>query len=456
MRNLIMLTAFAIASNNALPAQDITGDWHGTLSAGGAHLRLALHFTKNGDGAYTGTMDSLDQGAKGLPLSGITLKDSKLSFNLAPANASYEGVISQDASSITGNWTQGQSFPLAFKRAATSSAQAEPRRPQNPVKPYPYSEEDVTYLNPAAGIHLAATFTTPHGKGPFPAVLLITGSGPQDRDETLMGHKPFLVLSDFLTRHGIAVLRADDRGIGKSEGTFASATTADFATDAEAGLAYLKTRPEADPHKLGLIGHSEGAIIAPMVAARNHDVAFIVMLAGTGVPGDQILLEQSKRMMQAAGMKPDAVENALSMNRESFALIRTETDEATLNNKLRDLLSHQLPAAQLDQQMKTLDSPWLRFFIRYDPAPALRKVTCPVLALNGAKDWQVPPQQNLPAIRKALEQSGNQHFEADELPGLNHLFQTALTGAPGEYAQIEETMSSAALQKIVAWLTSLS
>jgi fermentation-respiration switch protein FrsA (DUF1100 family) len=346
----------------------------------------------------------------------------------------------------------GSPLPLTLKRIKDQS-ELELRRPQNPVKPYPYREEDVTYTIKAAGNTLAATLTVPPGKGPFPAVLLIVGSGPHDRDESLMGHKPFLVLSDYLTRKGIVVLRADKRGVGKSTGDYATATTADFAADAEAGVAFLKSRPEVDPHKIGLIGHSEGGIIAPLAAVADPDVAFIVLMAGSGVPGDQIIVEQARLIAEAGGETKEKAAADAEKERETLALVETEKDPAALNKLLGiKLAAEGVPDAQIAAQTKALTSPWIRYFLTYDPATALRKLTCPVLALSGEKDLQVPPAQNLPAIRKALEESGNKHVEVDELPGLNHLFQTAKTGSPSEYAQIEETMSPVALDKIAAWI----
>jgi pimeloyl-ACP methyl ester carboxylesterase len=267
-----------------------------------------------------------------------------------------------------------------------------------------------------------------------------------------MGHKPFLVLSDYLTRKGIAVLRADDRGVAKSGGTFATGTTADFATDVEAGVAYLKTRSEVNPHKIGLIGHSEGGIIAPMVAARNPDVAFIVMMAGSGVPGDEILVAQTMLISEAGGMKHEEAEQNGAEERAVLGIVKLEKDQAVAEKKLREALAGKIPQAQMDAQIKQTTSPWFRYFLSYDPAVALTKVKCPVLAIGGSKDLQVPPKQNLPAIRKALEAGGNKDFEVDELPGLNHLFQTAGTGAPSEYAGIEETIAPAALEKISSWI----
>ncbi len=542
-------------------AQDVSGDWQGTLSAGGAELRLVLHLTKTADGALHATLDSIDQNSNGIPVNSATLKDSKLNLDITMVHGSYQGAVSPDTKTISGTWTQNTSLPLVFKRISTpvktehkpakpsgidgawmgtldlgavklrvvfhivntedglvatldspdqgqkglpttsatrdgvnlkievraiggvyegkiaadllsidgsftqmgashplllkrvkDQAELELKRPQNPVKPYPYREEEVSYDNKTASITLAATLTIPPGKGPFPAVLLITGSGPQDRDESLMGHKPFLVLSDYLTRHGIAVLRADDRGTGRSSGSFSTATTADFATDAEAGVAYLKTRSEVDAHKIGLIGHSEGGVVAPMVAARSKDVDFIVMMAGTGVPGDQVLEAQGEAIDVASGK--DANEAALNATKEKqmLQLVENEKDPAVLEDKLKQRMSGTIPDAQIGMAIEKITSPWMRYFLSYDPATALRKVTCPVLAINGSLDKQVLPDQNLPAIRKALEQSGNKRVEIDELPGLNHLFQTAKTGAPSEYAEIEETISPAALEKVSNWI----
>jgi fermentation-respiration switch protein FrsA (DUF1100 family) len=430
---------------------DIDGAWIGTLEVGaGIKLRIVFHIVNTESGLVT-TMDSPDQGMNGLPTTKTTRDGTKLKIDVEKISGAFEGTIDPDTNSIVGTWTQGDEMALVLHRLKDQS-ELELRRPQNPTKPYPYYDEDVSYENKLQNVTLAATLTIPSGKGPFPAVVLITGSGPQDRDESLLGHKPFLVLSDYLTRHGIAVLRADDRGTAKSTGDFSTATTADFATDTEAGIAYLKTRPEIDPHKIGLIGHSEGGIIAPMIAARNPDVAFIVMMAGSGVPGDEVLVAQVQAIAESSGKTHLEAVKTAAKQREILALVKREKDPAVLEKDLKEKLAGEDLEAQALIEIKALTSPWFRYFMAYDPATALRKVTCPVLAINGEKDMQVPPKQNLPAIRKALEQAGNKHFEVDELPGLNHLFQTAKTGSPAEYAAIEETISPVALDKISSWI----
>ncbi|MBP1611020.1 MAG: hypothetical protein H6Q04_3255 [Acidobacteria bacterium] len=324
------------------------------------------------------------------------------------------------------------------------------RRPQVPTKPYPYREEEVIYENKTAGINLAATLTIPNGKGPFPAVVLITGSGRQDRDESVIDidHKPFLVLADYLTRKGIIVLRTDDRGVGTSEGDFDAATAADFATDAEAGLAFLKNRPQVDSRKIGLLGHSTGGMVAPMAAAHNPSAAFVVMMAGVGLPGGELIVEQARILAEARGMSREEVEKMAATNHEMLAIIKREKNKAALEMELRKKLSGMVS----EQLIKQADSPFFRHLIEYDPATALRKVRCPVLAINGDKDVQVPCRQNLQAIRAALEAGGNRNFEIMELPGLNHLFQNAKTGLPTEYGDIQETMSPVALEKIASWI----
>jgi len=450
---LALFAAAAVRSQQSAAPKGIAGSWLGAVPAGGG-LQLHVQFNiTSGASGLSATMDSPDQGAKGIPVTTVTFSAGALHLEVASAGGKYDGTLDAAGTVITGTWSQGGAgIPLVLHR--TSGEIPAPVRPQTPQKPYPYQEEDVAYQNPGAGITLAGTITTPQGKGPFPAVLLITGSGKHDRDETIFGHKPFLVLSDYLTRKGFVVLRTDKRGCAKSGGNYDTATTADFATDAEAGVAFLRTRPEVNHAKIGLIGHSEGGAVAPIVAAHDPGVAFIVLMAGPGVSGAEILVAQRSLIQAASGMPESAVEKDAAIHRQIYALIAQERDEdaATLEKDIVAKFTGQLPAAALTAEAKQLSTPWFRYFLSYDPATSLRQLKCAVLALDGSKDLQVPPEMDLAAIRKWLEAAGNTHFETDELEGLNHLFQTAKTGAPSEYASIEETISPVALDKISSWL----
>ncbi len=444
--------------------EGLTGAWQGSLKVPGGSLRVVFNFTAKEGGGYAVTLDSPDQGAKGIPCDSVVVVETSVHIAAPAIGGTFNGKREARADSIAGVWKQGgMEFPLVLKYAGVEVAA--PKHTQEPKRPYPYSEEEVRYANPDASDTLSATLTLPSGDGPFPAVLLITGSGPQDRDETVFGHHPFLVLADHLTRHGIAVLRADDRGVGKSTGSFAGATSRDFAGDARAGIAFLKTRREIRHDWIGLIGHSEGGIIAPMVAADSKDVAFIVMMAGTGVPGDEVILKQAELIARGMGASEEMVSKAHELNRKVYALVESGRDSLSVVSEVRALLRQGMSApdsasktdekavnAAVDGQVRQVMSPWFRFFLTYDPRPALKRVHCPVLALNGEKDLQVPPDQNLPAIESALRAGGNTNVTIRKLPGLNHLFQTAVKGTPDEYATIEETISPMVLKTITDWI----
>lgn len=443
----------------------LAGNWEGALLVGAVKLRLALKISAKPDGGYVATMDSVDQGAKDVKLDEVTLEGDKVVFKHKQAGMTYEGKLNEPATAIDGEFRQGPlQIPLNLKRVDKLT---ELKRPQEPKPPFPYREEQVTIKNDkAADVTLAGALTMPNGAGPFACAILITGSGPQDRDESLLGHKPFLVLSDYLTRRGIAVLRCDDRGVAKSTGKFAEATSADFATDVEAQIAYLKTRKDIDGMKIGLIGHSEGGLIAPMIAARSKDVAFIVMLAGPGLSGEAILLLQGQAILKAMGATPDRLELQKTLQVRIFKIIAEEKDNAEAEKKLRKVVEEEfakLPEAErkaagpklVDQtvaQSKGVMSPWFRFFLPYDPIPALQATKCPVLAIIGEKDLQVPPKENVVAIEAALKAGGNKDFTVKELPDLNHLFQTCKTGTVIEYGEIEETFNPEALQLIGDWI----
>lgn len=457
---LLILGFFCL---NTVSAQEITGDWNGVLSIQGMKLRLVFHITKT-DAGFTATMDSPDQGAKGIPMTSAKFENNVLTLEHTAAKIVFSGTLDK-MGFVTGNFVQGgMTFPLMLTRKEVVIEK--PKRPQDPQKPYPYNSEDITFINNKDSITLAGTFTYPTGKGKFPVVVLITGSGAQNRDEELMGHKPFLVLSDYLTRNGIAVLRYDDRGSYASKGNFAKATTADFARDVEAAVKYLKTRKEVNSRKIGLIGHSEGGLIAPIVAAGNKDVNFIVMMAGPGISGAEILLRQQELIGRANGIKEEDIAETKAMN----SIIYKYIDEIKNTDSLRIVLTNfvkakmqestKLPSDKAAQEMaesqiNQIMSPWMLNFLRYNPAPTLEKVKCPVLAINGSKDLQVPADINLQTIEKALKKAGNKKYVVKELAGLNHLFQECKTGSPNEYAEIEQTISPVALETMLQWIKGL-
>jgi pimeloyl-ACP methyl ester carboxylesterase len=441
--------------------------WEGTLELpGGQKLRIIFRLTLGKDGAVTrATLDSPDQNTTGIKVDEASKKDGSLNLVAKSIMGEYSGKLNKDETEATGDWKQGGgTFPLTLKKVSKPSATAPPNRPQEPKPPFPYEVEEVSYENPnAPGVKLAGTFTKPKGNGPFPAVLLITGSGPQDRDEALMGHRPFFVLADALTRRGIAVLRCDDRGVGKSTGEFAKATSEDFASDALAGVAFLKGRKDVNSKAIGLIGHSEGGIVAPMAASQSPDVAYIVLMAGTGLTGAEILAMQSGLILKATGVSDDRVNLQVDTIRKLTQVIRDEPDNEKALATMKDLTLKTIEAlpeeerktitsATLEAQVKTFTTPWFRYFLTYDPRPTLKKVKCPVLAINGEKDLQVPPKENLAEIAKALKEGGNTKVTVREFPGLNHLFQACKTGAPSEYGGIEETINPAALDTMATWV----
>ena len=439
---------FATAGFAQQPSPPVAGSWEGALAVGAAKLRIGVTITVQPDGRLTATMDSPDQGAYGLALSDVGFADGVLKFALRVANGSFEGRLNDAGTEITGTWTQGMGLPLVLKKVEKLT---KPSRSQEPKPPFPYRSEAITFTNTAGQAVLAGTLTVPEGKGPFPAVVLITGSGAQNRDEEIFGHKPFLVIADHLTRHGIAVLRYDDRGVGKSTGNFASATSEDFAGDAWAAWQTLSTRPGIDPKRVGLVGHSEGGLIAPMLAASHPEIAFVVMLAGPGVTGEQIMQRQAAAIMKASGASDDVIAASTARQQQAFAILREEKTTARIVERLSAIPGSGSKEA-VEAAVKQASSPWFRFFTTYDPAPALTKVRCPVLAIAGELDLQVVSTQNLPAIGAALKQGGNQDHTVLELPGLNHLLQPAKTGSPAEYAQIEVTIAPAALDTITTWI----
>ena len=444
-------------------AQEITGQWNSVLSIQGMNLRIVFHINKTDDG-YTSTMDSPDQGAKGIPVTNTSFDGAKLSLEIKNIGMLYEGEFKTD--SVTGTFKQnGMSLPMTLKR---TEVEVKPVvRSQEPKPPYPYISEDITFENKSAGITLAGTFTKPATGNNFPAVILISGSGAQDRNEEILGHKPFLVIADYLTRQGVAVLRYDDRGTAQSTGDFSSATTADFATDVESAILWLKTRKELNKNKIGLMGHSEGGVIAPMVAARSKDVGFIVMLAGTGIRGDSLLLLQQELIYRASGMPEEMIAENRRINSLIFSKI-TGTNNILSQQEIVDFITTNLKSDiekfvsegtsaddYIQQLAPSLSSVWIQYFLRYNPAPALEKVRCPVFAVNGGKDLQVPANVNLTAINNSLKKGGNKNVKIKEYPNLNHLFQECTTGSPAEYSTIDQTFSPDVLKDLADWILKL-
>lgn len=446
-------------------AKGVEGLWQGTLKVPGGELRIVFHINKADDGKLLATLDSPDQGATGIPVEECAFSKDKLTLTAKSIGGGFEGTMKND-SAIEGKWTQGgMSLPLVLNRIEKVE---EVSRPQDPKKPYPYRDEEVDFANRTAGITLAGTVTAPDSGGPFPAVVLISGSGPENRDEQVFGHRPFLVLADYLTRQGIAVLRYDDRGVGKSGGDSKTATTADLATDARAAFEFLKTREDIDAKRVGLLGHSEGGVIAPIVANEVPDVAFVVLMAGTGLPGDSVLMLQSQLVAKAEGTDDSTLAKSAVTERALLDLAKSNLDSAALAAKLKPLLKEamsQLSPADsqkvnsadtssqaVEAQVKQVLTPWFRYFLNYDPRPALMKLRQPVLAIAGGKDVQVAPKENLAAIEAALKAGGNKDYLVKELPGLNHLLQTANTGGVNEYTKIEETISPSALKVMGDWI----
>lgn len=439
--------------------EGLDGTWRGKISRNGVDLRLVLHIKTGPQGTFV-SLDSPDQLAYAVPVQSLTREGQKVGFRIDVRGVRYEGVFSPDMQRMIGTW-QAPNQPareVEFVRGDVVAASSAPKRPQTPQPPFPYRAEEVAFDNPVqSGVHLAGTLTVPEGKGPFPAAIMITGSGQQDRDETILGHKPFAVIADYLTRRGIAVLRVDDRGMGKSTGEVSKATSADFATDANAAFAFLRTRSEIQPDAIGFIGHSEGGMIGPIAMTTNKKVAFLVMMAGPGTEPVQLLLSQRRAMQLGMGQSEAQIDRAEPVTAAFFkALASGATYEEGLE-AARALLTPEAlaamgmpPGASPQLVLSQYGSRWFRYFFQYDPAANLRSIRVPVLAMNGSLDRQVLPSENLAAIKAALKH--DRDVTIVELPGLNHLFQTAKTGAVGEYADIEETIAPVALERMASWI----
>ena len=470
----LLIGVFTLLFVNQIKAQDIAGSWQGGITISGTTLHVIFNIKKT-DTGYTTTFDSPDQKVFGIACSKTYKVKDSVFIEIALIKGGYKGLW-DGKDGITGVYRQGGGhIALDMKRVTDADKAAltkDPMRPQTPKPPYSYASEDVEYDNADKSLHYGATFTKPKGDGKYPAVIIISGSGTQDRDGSMMGHKPYWVLADYLTKNGIAVLRVDDRGTGKSSlgKDISSATSADFSYDVEASLNYLETRNDVDKKHLGLIGHSEGGIIAPMVAARRKDVNFIVLWGAPIIGGARIQTEQQGDGIKEMGVDSVAVDAYKSLNLQILDQFASSPGKDVLDQKIVTIfdawkkaqspkvLNTLWPNGAITAQQlsvgynKLYDTAWWHFFIVYDPATDLSKVKCGVLAVNGSKDTQVKAKTNLAAIKEILTKSGNKHFEVKELPGLNHLLQTANTGAVSEYEKIDETMSPEAMKIISDWI----
>lgn len=463
-----MLTVTGTLAQPALP-----GHWSGSLSVGGTSLKLIFTLTPDGKGGYLGKMAVPAQVAYAIPCDQTNVLADSLLISIQAINGTYAGKLDPARTRTTGTWRQnGKSFLLDLLKTDTMTTEKPVNRPQTPKPPFPYASEEVAYDHALArhSAHISGTLTKPTGRGPFSVALLISGSGQQDRDETLFYHKPFAVLADYLTRRGIAVLRVDDRGTGSSSGSTDSLTSADFAMDVVAGIDYLKTRSDINLKKIGLIGHSEGGMIAPMVAAqRPDDVAFIVLLAAPGVSGLDLLAVQNAAILKSTGIRSSVAESygalykamaKAAIDPDSATAYRTATAAfAQWQSTVPPATVAELTDATDDQStrhfvavlMHAFRNPWMNHFLAYDPAVNMGKLTCPVLALNGEKDLQVDATLNLAGIDRAV-QADNKRVTTQLVPGLNHLFQHCKTCTVAEYGELTETFAPEALRLIGDWL----
>lgn len=459
---LAMVLAIAIwgCRDPASPANDpdFAGTWLGMLEAdSGAPIRLVFILGRKADsgsdGSLTGSLDSPDQGSIGIPLSSIRVAKGRVEIRQDDIGFAYSGAAARDGNSIEGTFRQaGESLPLLLRR---QSGPVDYRRPQDPVPPYPYRSEDVSFPGPRAGMELAGTLAWPEGTGPFPTVLLIPGSGRLNRNEEIANHRPFLVLADALARAGIATLRVDKRGIGRSTGSYAEATSMDFAEDARSAIAFLRRQSRFEIGSLGALGHSEGGIVAPLVAAADPGIDFLVLLAAPAIPGDELLIRQKRAISAAQGASAEELDAGEALDRRVYACLREEGDPSRIGIELRAILEEAgLAGAELEAEIARLDTPWMRAWVAYDPAPALRSLRLPVLALAGSLDMQVPPRDNLGPLATALESAGP-GTKVREMDGLNHLFQRAVTGSPEEYGSISQTLEPEAWGAIIAWIKAL-
>jgi hypothetical protein len=457
-----LLIAFSILN---VVSQDLSGVWHGfTKNPDNKEILFVFLFEKTESG-FVSTMAVPTFDVSGIKPKTTTFKNGKLSIDGSNVGMKYEGILNETTNLIEGNYTEGGVL-LTLNLKKGNPKMSKLNRPQEPVKPYPYYEEDVVFKNTKANVTLAGTFTRPNKEGKYPVVVLISGSGRHDRDGSIPTHKPFLVLSDYLTRKGIAVLRFDDRGFGKSTGDFSKATTADFAQDVLSAVQYLKSRSDINPKQIGLIGHSEGGIVAPLAANQTKDISFIVALAATGIPGSEVAVMQSK------SLRPFPVPDENEFEKNVRLSIKIAASNGEVSKKRKELTIHNnsylspilksLGATDenistfIEKETESVLKPWNTYFYNYNPAKEFEKLSIPVFSLNGSKDTQVNATINQNAIRNALIKGGNNNYKIVELENINHLFQECKTGDMNEYKEIEQTISPIALKEITNWILEIT
>ena len=454
-RVLIILAVFVGVHVSAQEA--LVGDWMGELTTPQGSIRMVMHIIGADDGGIDVTLDSPDQGAYGLETDTAYLADGVFIFEVSQAQLKYTATIAGEE--MRGIFKQGPyELDLAFEKSDIPIGKD--ARPQDPALPFDYESEEITFRNKQSKITLAGTLTYPYGAGPFPVVILISGSGPQDRNSEIFNHRPFLVWSDYLTSKGFAVLRYDERGVGDSGGKFEKATTTNFASDVTSAIDYLKSRGEViDKKAIGLMGHSEGGIIAPMVANENKDVSFMILLAGPAMPGKDVLLDQSRRMVLASGGSvEDADENNALM--ETLYDLMAEIDEReALKAAMKEAIA-EAGEGEPQEDIEAMENallgqllePWMQEFVVYDPRPALEKTTVSTLVLFAEKDIQVSDELNKGPMEEALGKAPVKDFQVLVMPGQNHLFQTCETGMIGEYGSIDETVNEETMKLVLKWL----
>lgn len=461
---IFFFALFCVFTSYSISAQDLTGSWNGVLKVSGTQLGLTINITSDNNHLLA-SLDVPVQRAKDLKADSIRVTGQNVTIHFNIIKSIFVGKYLND-STLNGEWQQGGlKIPLDLKKG--NAKLMAPKRPQMPRPPFPYEAKEVVFENKKAGIKLAGTLTVPAGNGNFPAVILISGSGPQNRDSEIFGHKSFAIIADYLSRNGIAVLRYDDRGVSKSEGNFSAGTTYDFADDAASALDFLKLQKRINTKKIGLIGHSEGGLIAPVVASRPVKPDFFVLLAAPAMEINELMLEQARLINEASGSNPELLKLQLQTNSRAFDLIKKGPMTDSIRRQIEDVFANQIrtiaqgslaekdiqnQAAQITRSMTT---PWFIGFMNFKPKEYLAKVKGPVLALNGSKDLQVPAKQNLAIIKDILGKNPKVKLTVHELPGLNHLFQTAGTGSVSEYEQIEETFSPEVLKIIADWILKL-